>query len=403
MSTAQDAIKTFSQQWYNALVTQASLDPATFQLAQGSISLGTTSVTIWEFFNSIPPASINNDFNPSAINSFAQTYLAVVNNLLPQTGNAEREILGDKYAEWVAFQKDNIPSGFDFEQENAALKLRLAIYNKFSVMNGLDQGTTNAMRTVLNQLDVISHAQLMCSAANPNFAYTATIARLNSAINSGQKKTVQFNSKTQSSDTSNAWAKGNVSGPYGFFSAKASAEWNKFTEDISSNGFDLEVTFAKLATLVGGPYSAKTNIDTDLSTYKPWYYSPALNTAYKNNNNKVWKHGSPTWDDTFGSNGSLKRMTTAIIVVDGITSKMTTKASVSSDKHDAFKTAAKAGYFPFFKAEGAGGWSHDVKFNADGSLTVTSSTKEGNPNVLGFLVTDITSSFSQVEHSEKIS
>lgn len=396
MSAAQDAIKTFNQQWYNALVTQAQLSPSTFQLAQGSLSLGTTSDIIWRAFDSIPPASINQEFNPGSINSFASTYGAVINHLYTQNGDAEEQKLGDNYAAWVAFQKDqkNWPSDFDFGQDDAAKKLRLALYNKFAVLNGIDQGTTNAMRTILNQVDVVSEAMLRYVAAKPNFAYTATINTLKNAINSGQQKKISFNSKTQSSDTSNSWAKGSVSGSYRFFSAEASAEWSQFTEDVSSNGFDLTVTFSKLATLTGGPYANASTTDTNLSKYKPWYYSPALNEAYKNNNNNVWQHGSPTWEATFGDKGSLRRNTTAIIVVDGISSKMTTSAKVSSEKRDAFKAAAKGGVWPFFQVEGEGGWTHDVTFNDDGSISVESSAKEGNPNVLGFLVSDLISQFS---------
>lgn len=393
MSAAQDAINTFNQQWYNALITQAQLNSDTFQLAQGSLSLGTTSDIIWQAFDSIPPVSINQIFNPGSINSFANTYGAVINNLYPQNGDAEERTLKDNYAAWVAFQKDpkNVPSDFDYSQEDAVKKLRLSLFNKFALFNGIDQGTINAMRTILNQVDVVSEAMLIYLAAKPNFAYTATINTLNSAINSGQQKTVSFNSKTQSSDTSNSWAKGSVFGSYGFFSAKASTEWSQFSENLSSSGFELTVTFSKLATLVAGPYANVSTTDINLSKYKPWYYSSALNTAYKNNNNKVWQHNSPTWEETFGDKGSLKRNITGIIVVDGISSKMTTKTSVSSEKRDAFKVAAKAGFYPFFQAEGEGGWTHNVTFNDDGSICVESSAKEGNPNVLGFLVSDLTS------------
>ncbi|HEY9834084.1 MAG TPA: hypothetical protein V6D26_26260 [Stenomitos sp.] len=395
MSAAGNAIEIFTRQWYNALTTAANLSPLTFQLAQGSLGLGTTKDIIWQAFDSIPPASLNQLFNPGALNSFANTYGAVINNLYPQNGDAEQKALGDKYAAWVTFQqKNDPPDSFDWSQPDAAKKARLAVFNKFAYKTGVDQGKTTAMLTVLNQTDRVSEAITKFNAAKDNFAYTASFTTLQNALKSGQPKVVKFNSNTQSSDTSRSWAKGEVSGAYKFFSAEASAEWSKFTEDLSRSGFDITVKFAKLATLTAGPYSNNSRTDPDLLEDKPWYDSAVLNMAYKNNNNKVWKHESPTWEETFGENGSLKRTTTGLIIVDGITSTITTSASVSSDKRDAFKAAAKAGFWPFFQAEGEGGWTHNVTFKDDGSITVESSTKEGNPNILGFSVQDFTSQLS---------
>jgi hypothetical protein len=396
MSAAENAIKTFTQQYYNALCSAIGASPETFQTAQGSIGLGTTNDMIWQFFDSIPPASINQVFNPGSMNSFAKTYGAVINNLNPQNGDAERAKLGNKYAAWLDFQKDpdNWPKDFDWSDPDAARKLRLALFNRFSVMNGLDQGTTNALRTILKQTDVVSEAIMMWGAADPKYAYTATATTLQQALNNGITKGFVLDSKTASSDTSNAWAKGSVSASYEEFTGEASAEWDRFTQDLQDCGFELNMQFNKLATLVGGPYGRESATDADLTDYKPWYDSPALNTAYKNNNNLVWQHASPTWDETFGENGSLKRTTTALFVVDGITSTMKSATSISTDRRAAFKAALDVGYWPFFKAHGDGGWSNETTFNDDGSFTVTSTSKEGNPNVIGFAVQDLTRQFS---------
>jgi hypothetical protein len=107
----------------------------------------------------------------------------------------------------------------------------------------------------------------------------------------------------------------------------------------------------------------------------------------------VWKRTAPTWEGTFGSNGNLKNLTVALIVVDGITTTTTTTASVSKTDQESFKAAAQAGYWPFFQASGQGGWTTEVTFNDKGEVTVTSSSKTGNPNVIGVLVSPFKDAF----------
>jgi hypothetical protein len=49
----------------------------------------------------------------------------------------------------------------------------------------------------------------------------------------------------------------------------------------------------------------------------------------------------------------------------------------------------QAGVFPFFSVDLAGGWTNSVQFHSDGTVTVTSTCKAGNPQILGVLVTSI--------------
>ncbi len=85
----------------------------------------------------------------------------------------------------------------------------------------------------------------------------------------------------------------------------------------------------------------------------------------------------------------MKRFCSALIVVDGITVNTTSTVNIASADHEQFTAAAQAGIFPFFKAQGSGGWSHDVSFQDDGGLTITSESPTGNPQILGAIVTPI--------------
>ncbi|MCC5667315.1 hypothetical protein LC653_26390 [Nostoc sp. CHAB 5784] len=399
MSAASDAIDILTKQYYNAVAAGTGLAAAQFQLAQGSISLGTTSTKIWQMFDSLPPAALNTYFNPSLWNSFGSTYGAVINNLFPQDAGAMAELLSDSYIDWTNYKTPPNPIPYQPAPNDYLIdtsKYKKIQFQNWCLQSGQSQETIIAGIGLLSQVDFISAAAVKWQAASVAsvFAYTATAQRLKEAIERGQAKTVALDSKTQSSDTSNSWASGEVSGGYGFFGARASASWDKFSQDIQQKGVQLNVQFQKLATLTGSPLSSPNTLDIDLSKYLPWYDSKVIQTAYTENNNNVWKRTPPTWESTFGPNGNLKNLTVALVIVDGITSTMTTTASVSQDNRESFQTAAKAGYWPFFSAEGQGGWSTDVKFNDDGSVTVTSSSKAGNPNVLGVLVSPFTNAFN---------
>lgn len=393
MSAANDAMKALTDQWYNALTQGLGLDQAHFQLAQGATSLGTTDDTIWGFFDSIPPVSVNNYFDPAQHNSLATNYGAVINNLVPQGEAAMQSLLQNRYLNWTQYASNsaNLPDPLPTTASGAldVVKIKTEQFQKWGVLNSIDMATINSGVTLISQLDVVSAAITAWIAADGVYAYTASQDSLTQAINQGQQKSVTLDSATTSTDTTHSWAKVSASGMFDFFSAGGSGSWDKFTEELHSKGVEMQVEYASVAQLTGGPYANKAPNNVNLANYAPWFNTAALKSAQANNNNKVWKHGAPTWDQTFGTNGNLKRLSTALIIVDGIKSTMTSKAAVAKDSQESFKTAISGGFWPFFSISGEGGWEHDTTFNDDGTFTVTSECKEGNPTVLGVLVDDI--------------
>ena len=80
---------------------------------QGNSPLGTTSETLWNMLDAVPPLAINNYFNPSQMNVFSTDYGAVINNLREQNASKFQNDMGDYYSQWVAYKKTNptIPPG----------------------------------------------------------------------------------------------------------------------------------------------------------------------------------------------------------------------------------------------------------------------------------------------------
>lgn len=400
MTAAQDAMQEMTAQYYNALTAGAGLDPNQFQLAQGAISLGADSSAIWRMLDSMPPDMINNFFQASNLNSFSQSYGAVINNLIPQSDNQQQQLLGDDYVTWVAYQTTNTLSGLtdaDWGNQAKINAARLAQFNKWAYSSGIDGAKISAMQALMGQTDIVKNAidAYNAAKAGAGFAYTASITALTNALASGVPKSFTLDSKTASGKLNSKWAQADMSAAYWFVSVSASSQWDHTITDMASNGVKTTVSIKKLVTLPGGPYSLATPMSPDLSKYLPWYNSKALQTARAQNDNLLWKHSAPTWDQTFGPNGNMQQATTALIVVDGVQSKTTTTASVAKSDQENFAAQAKLGVWPWFQAEGGGGWKNDVEFNDDGSFTVTSGNPMlGNPVVLGVLVTPIESAFT---------
>ena len=312
--------------------------------------------------------------------------------LISEIEQQMKELLGDDYLSWANYTTP--PSNGNPSPSPTTALVDISKYKQIQFQlwclgSGQSQQTIVAGMSLLSKVDSISAAVAKWKEANADkvFAYTATAQDLSNAIQGGKLKTVRFNSRIQSSDTSPSWASGSVSGEYGFFKESVSPPLQQFFQDIQQQGVELVVKFDQVATLTGSPLSQNNYEDSDLSKYKPWFDSNVIQTAYKQNDNNLWRRTPPTWEDTFGPDGKLKNLSVALVVVDGISSKMTTSASVSQSDRESFKTAAKAGYWPFFKAEGQGGWRTNVEFDdVYGGVTITSSSNKGNPNVLGVLV-----------------
>lgn len=380
------AMQTLNAQWYNAVVSGCKLDPATFQLVQGAAPLGTTSEQLWNIFDVVPPLSVSNYFNPSQNNVFSSDYGAVINNLIPQNSDRFQTDMGDYYSQWTAYLASTPTPAMPAGGMPELFKNWAAFHMP---PNQAQTCYTDYQSVAQGAIPVAVQMWLNAGGGTGGTkAYNSTIADLNQQLQSAQSRSFVVNSSSESSDLSHTWAKAEAGGFYEFFEAGGSSEYDQLTMAMTTAGLTINVSFQKLLTFSAGPLS-KTSTDPILSKYQPWYNSAALNVAYQTPDNTVWNHTHPTWNDTFGPTGNMLRTASALVVVDGITIVMTSRAGFSSSQQTQFKAAVEAGFFPFFEASASGGWQHDVSFDAQGSVSVTSTSPAGNPTVLGVIVTPI--------------
>lgn len=385
MSEAKKAMQTLTQQWYNAVVAGLSLSPKNFQLYQGTATTGSTSEWIWKILDAIPPASINNFFNPNEHNNFSQDYQQVIANLKPASDNSFQSCMGDYYQDWLTFLKsDKAPTGI-FENGTTMT----AAFKQWAMVNAPDQVTCSSSLIATFFNDVVTIANTMYANAevdDKGFAYNVSIAKLRDALQQAPAKSFTMDSATAKSTLDHTWAKASLSGGWGFFSFGASSSFDQLNTTAASSSLKIDAKFSHVTTLPGAPL-AKVSTDPILSKYTPWYNSAALGRAFSTKDNTVWKNGVPSWDSTFGSSGNMQRVTDGLVVVDGIDITMISSATYSKDDQRTITASASGGYWPFFSASASGGNTTDVSFSDSGQMTVKYTSPAGNPQLLGVLVT----------------
>jgi hypothetical protein len=385
MSEIENAMETLNNQWYNAVTTALSLDPNKFQLYQGNAPLGNTSDELWCVFDAVPPLSTAHLYDPSQANNFSQNFGGVLSVLKTPSDDEIQSALGDRYVKWIDYLAD-----YDGELPDGGISALLKTWcDRLGVSpSDRDRAYQAYLRSQVDPISSALEAFIAAKCAKKGYAYTGTIKNLKDKIAHGSSKSVTMNSSTQSSDTSKSWAKGSVSGAYKFFWGGAGASIDHLAVKVVKAGIEIKASFDSVVTFAVGPLAKPNTTDIDLRDYKPWYNGQVLGQAYNTKDNTLWIAGKPTnWDSTFGADGNLLRRCTAVVVVDGVSITMTSRASLSKEEQTSFKAQVEGGFFPFFMAKASGGWSHDSKFDDSGTIAVTSSSPKGNPTVLGVLVT----------------
>lgn len=379
----QQAMQTLNAQWYNALTSGLHLDPSTFQLMQGNSVVGTLSETLWTIFDAVPPLSVNNFYDPSQFNSFSASYGAIINNLNQPGSNQFQNDMGDYYPAWSSFlnQQTSLPSG--------GLMALFQTWSQIHMPAGQAMQCYTDLATIY-QGPVYTAISMWVAAGGQlgNKAYTTTVEQVTTKLAQAPSGSVTMNSLSQTSDVSHTWAQGEVYGWFDLFYGEASGSYDQLSQSLISAGLNISAQFTHVLTVSAAPLSQPSQ-DPILSQYKPWYDSAALDLAYQNNNNVVWKNNPPTWNDKFGPNGSMKRVCSALVIVDGISITATSSASFSASEQEQFQAKSTVGFWPFFEKSVSGGWSNNFSFDSEGKLTYTASSPVGNPAILGTIVTPV--------------
>jgi hypothetical protein len=357
--------------FYNAISQLLGFQPGSpFQLLQPSTAItsdqSNADQTLWNYLNSMPPYSLTQSYVASSGNLFFTDYSAVIGALIPSVKITFRADIGsDCYADWLSYVRAMKPAP-------AANQLSTLFLNWASIYYP-DVANKGARDLAAIVLDPVSAAQTMLTWSYPAGSlpdWSQTYDDLVSQLAKGQAITnASLNSSSFDYSTSTTWSQQSTSGLFGLWGG-------------SSYSSSTATAFAQ------GDVSMTLNID-HVTTFSPapglWYNSAALGLAYAaGEGNAPW---DPTnaldWNKTFGPDGNMQRFASSLVVVSGLTITVTSSTVMTDTQAAEVINNSGAGLWPFYSSNSSSGSNSYAVQNANGTLTLTITTPDNVPTVIG--------------------
>jgi hypothetical protein len=363
------------------VVCQAlNLDPNTFQLAQGTLSLSSTdSSGLFLISNAVPPASAVAYCGASGLSSRASAYDILLHRLIGEGDDTLRNALGDQYAKWIAYR----------DADNSSLT-QLQLFQTWADRN-LDPGEVAATVTVFQQqttlplnvaLDALANAsnqQSFVDSAGTTYSlykYSPTLEEAQQVIEMGVPANIAFDSQSMNTSLSDVWVEGAASGFYNIFLAGTGGSFEQLNAKAASARLTIDGHIGSFVTLNTQPGA--------------WFTSSEFLRAYcGKDDNTVWTPGASAdnWDSFFSQpDGSLTRRVGQLALVSDYKISVTSHALYSESDQQTIEAVTEFGIWPFFSASANSSVATGTTINNDGSLTVTYTLSKGLVQILGVTV-----------------
>lgn len=373
--SASPAAVNLQNQWYNTLATAVGGN-ANFQIVQpnNSVSGLATDDQVWQYFNNLPPASLNNNLTLSGGNQFFANYTGVLSQLISNALTNFQSVLGSYYPMWQRYLAGLNPM--------PSLQQLPNTFYMWAMVNAPTVAGPGRSALAAALLDPIFSAQTMAlntsSFVNnvPNFTQGVQ-ALITQVANGGSIPAISFDSATASSNVTNTWAQGNSGAFFGIFGSSDSTT-SQLTEVFTSSRVTATISFQKLITFVADPPGPPNG----------WYSSGALGQAHSASaGGAPWRSGAnPNWNSTFGPSGNMQHFLASLVVADGISATITSYASYNSAQQTTITQQSSGGFWPFYWGSGSSTYTNSVSFNANSNLTYTMTSQTGNPLIIGAFV-----------------
>jgi hypothetical protein len=443
-TTASQAVAELNAAWQQSLAQMLRISPGTLQLLQPPSPAPTDSPGLWAELDAIPAAGAVSAAAPAGP-SFAQVYGSVILNLKPPQPVGLQKALGDYYAPWAAY----LASGPPMPAGGVVALYRAWAADHIPDPGIVQAGLIALVQLEQSSVSVAVRMYRAAQAAGNGFAYNLTAADLTAALASATNLSFSFqlpavgtgtgtgsgtgsggagsggsSSSGQGTGGSSAggWSIGGWTvvgltsggvgpgrpGPAGagspgggtsgtadggaepagptLFTAAATPAADALALKLLGGGMSVKASFRSLLQFSAGPLSQSV-ADPPLSEYTPWYYAPALTTAYQTRDNTLWNKTPPTWSQTFGPGGTLLRVCSGLTVADGIMLQYSVPVGLVRAEQQLLQAAAASGIWPFFVPLESP-WAVRLVFAAN-RTTITVTCTAGNPQVLARMVTPI--------------
>ncbi|MDT0448573.1 hypothetical protein [Streptomyces hesseae] len=348
--------------WHNAVLKSLPTSPSTTQLIQPAPPLEPSDTALWAHENIVPPASLT--FNRQMVESafFFDEYAAVIQALCVPESTLVTAIGSDVHQEWLRFVRGLTPQPGEDKLPDVFYDWAMAHH----------PGVANEGASVLRDIASLRALQrllLTYQGPPPRPAeYLGGSRELLSILKNSPSARISFNSAATSGDVSGTWTGG----------------VNKGFSGLWVGADRLDATTVRFARGV-------VTVEAELGAYAVWpvnpdpgwYNSSQLHTAYTKRSSPPWASNPQLhWDMAFGeTSGKLQRAIASLMVVERLTTVVTSDAAFTPDDQQAIKAKAAAGLWPFFVPTGDG-VTNKADFDS-GKLRLATTAQAGKPLVIG--------------------
>jgi hypothetical protein len=367
--------------WYNVVARALNLEPATFLLAQGTLGLqADDSSGLFLMSDAVVPSASVAYFDPSGLSKRSDSYRMLLNAVLPESASDLPAVLGDQYAQWLAYRNawyDNNPT---------SLLTQEALFSQWARQR-LDPGKASRAITVYKQQVSTPLSRALDAMTDPAstqqfsrsdgtlyrlYAYSATVDAARHALETGGTVDIDFDSRTMEKKLTNLTVQGSATGRHSLFSATGSGVFDRLDQRAASSAWTVKGHIGQYATLSTNPVN--------------WFHSDEFMRAYNNKGYDVWDpHASAgNWDSFFSqSTGSLARRLSELVLVSDYDITVTSHTTYEESEVQKIAADAKVGVWPFFSASASG--SHKTEFNRnnDGTMSVNYKLGRGLVQIWG--------------------
>lgn len=403
MTDTPTVLDTINAKWYNTLAKELGLAESEFQLCQGETILPQNTDQLWDMMNQLPSDSVIQYYTADPLVSFSSQYLSLLSFVqTPGNENFETAMGSVNLTAWKAALKtflQNNPSAFG--QPPAVLQATLQnLFQNWSMVefdpgSNPDAGSAAQCFTLYcamteNPIYVAQALKSHLPLGGPA-AFNQTYGQVLNDILAAPSESFSMDSTQASSDISQSWANSSSStgGSY-FYSKSSSSASSDFTQTFSSAAFSVAVAYDHFVTVPVLALQGESVTDGG-TTYLPWYYGAALAYAYNNNTAPVWT--DPTqWTKLFGPEGSMQYVITALLVADGVSTTTTSTQAFSAAEQTFAEQQSNEGYgcWPYYVSNSSDKKTQtSTAFDSGSHLVVSTTSKTGNPLVVGVLVSSV--------------
>ncbi|WP_116209468.1 hypothetical protein [Streptomyces olivoreticuli] len=357
-----DPMAELQNRWYNAVLKNLPASPSTTQLIQPAPPLEPSDTALWARENTVPPASLT--FNWQAVESalFFDEYAAVIQALSVPESTLVTAIGSGVHQEWLKYLKGLTPQPDEDRLPDVFYAWAMTYHPDVA-----NEGAS-ALRDIV-RLKALQRLLHSYQGSPPKPAeYLGGSRELLSMLSNSLSTTISFDSATTSGDVSGTWTRG----------------VNKDFSGLWAGADRLDATTTRFARSV-------VTVEAELGAYAVWtvnpdprwYDSSRLHEAYTKHSSPPWASDPQLhWDMAFGEkSGRLQRAIGSLLIVERLSSVVTSDAAFPSDDQQVIKANAAAGLWPFFVPTGDGVTNKADFDNGKPRLETTASG--GKPLVIG--------------------